>query len=68
ERPIDGVSSKLISEEYIKNEQKECYIFKSPSDAAVEIGNFLKSGDILITLGAGDIYKAGKLFLSGGVS
>ncbi|HOA07322.1 MAG TPA: UDP-N-acetylmuramate--L-alanine ligase [Spirochaetota bacterium] len=68
ERPIDGVSSKLISDEYSKNENKECRIFKSPSDAAMEIGSFLKNGDILITLGAGDIYKAGKFFLSGGVS
>lgn len=66
EKPVDGVSSVLIADEYEKNEGKKCRIFSSQSEAAAGIGSFLKPGDILLTLGAGDIYKAGRAFIAEG--
>lgn len=58
-----GISSETLQNE-IKKLGKECYYFKSFE----EIENFVKKncikGDLLITMGAGDIYKVGESLIN----
>jgi UDP-N-acetylmuramate-alanine ligase len=39
-------------------------VIKSPRDVAHEIINCLRSGDVVITMGAGDVTTAGPLILA----
>jgi UDP-N-acetylmuramate--alanine ligase len=64
ESPIEGVSAKLISEAVMKNDTRDVVIIPKFEDIAKTIVPFLKKGDIVLTLGAGDITKAGALILS----
>lgn len=60
EAPIDGINSEILAKEL---QHKHCvYIPKSQQNAS-EIQKYLKSGDIFLTLGAGDGWKLGTEFL-----
>lgn len=59
EDPIDGVSSKAFVE-CLKGRDVE-YVSGSMEEAAKEIFPMLKSGDMVITLGAGDVTRIGGL-------
>lgn len=59
EKPIKGVSSEMIAKQIKKNNWKKWESAKSIG----ELQNDLKSGDILLTLGAGDVWKIGEQFL-----
>ena len=56
EDPIDGVSSQKFA-----NELGAVYAGGTMEEAAKKIAPCLESGDMVITLGAGDITKIGKL-------
>lgn len=58
EAPIEGVSSALIADSVKKHESKEARIISRFEDIHEEVFSVLEEGDIVITLGAGDIYKA----------
>jgi len=64
EAPIDGVSSALIRDAVLRNEDREVTIISRFEDIPGTVIPRLKSGDILLTLGAGDITKAGPMILS----
>jgi len=58
EDPIEGVSPQTIVDEVLANEGKATAL--TPLSAAhLTIGNHLKEGDLLITLGAGNIHEVG---------
>lgn len=57
ESPIEGVSSELIREAIKKHEGREVEIIDSFEDIPGRVLDVLKEGDIIATLGAGDIYK-----------
>jgi len=61
EKPIPGVTSKLIYEEMKKLKSSVEYIGKGSKIDKIKEG--LKPGDILLTLGAGDVWKVGDEFL-----
>lgn len=63
ETPIDGVSSQLIVDAYKKHQSKDAVLIPKFEDISREILPSLKPGDVVLTLGAGDIYKAGKKIL-----
>ena len=63
EAPVDGVSSELIRDSVRKHDGREALIIHKIEDIPDAIVPNLNSGDIVLTLGAGDIYKAGKLIL-----
>jgi UDP-N-acetylmuramate--alanine ligase len=63
EAPIEGVSSELIRESILKHENRDVRIIKKFEDIPDEIVPTLKEGDVFLTLGAGDIYKAGRQVL-----
>ena len=65
EKDIYKVSSKALAEEIMrKHPEKEVYYF----DTLEEIADFVKEkaepNDLVITMGAGDIYKVGEMVLS----
>ncbi len=63
ERPIDGVSSALLADA-IRAKGKEVYYFSDRGSEKNDISGFveellrtLREGDVVLTLGAGDVYK-----------
>ena len=58
EDPIEGINSEKFVQAMNSNNAK--YISGSVDEAALKIAPELKSGDFVITLGAGDITKIGK--------
>jgi UDP-N-acetylmuramate--alanine ligase len=64
EKNIYKISSReLISE--IKKQQpaKEAYYFNSLEEIATFVGNNAQPGDVVITMGAGDIYKVAEMLM-----
>jgi UDP-N-acetylmuramate--alanine ligase len=58
EQPIEGVTSSLISEKM--REMKKPPRWEGPrSEAAAQLAQDLKDGDVVITIGAGDITRTG---------
>ncbi|MDA3813918.1 MAG: UDP-N-acetylmuramate--L-alanine ligase [Candidatus Cloacimonetes bacterium] len=64
EKPIPGVSGKLISDAAIQSGHKNVHYIKSNDEILKSIKEVTKPGDILITMGAGSIYKFGENFLN----
>ncbi len=63
EKPIDGVSSALLADA-IRAKGKEVYYFSDRGSEKNDISGFveellktLREGDVVLTLGAGDVYK-----------
>ena len=56
EIPIDGVSSKLIFNE-LKKKRSNCFYVPNLNDLEKKLDNLLKKNDLLITLGAGTIWR-----------
>jgi UDP-N-acetylmuramate--alanine ligase len=63
ESPIEGVSSRLICESIEKHENRKATLIGKFEDIPSSVLPHLKEGDIVLTLGAGDIYKAGPMIL-----
>ncbi len=62
EKPIPGITTKLILESIKKhNEDVEC--FPSNDTFQKRLMNVLRPGDVVVTLGAGDVWKKGKSLL-----
>lgn len=65
ERPIAGVSGKKFADE-IRNEhpEKEIYFAPAESDAVKKLLAIAKPGDMVLSLGAGDVYQINLQFLA----
>jgi len=55
EKPIKGITSKIIIEALNKNGKKAF-----PYPGSIDIAKNLKDNDILLTIGAGDVWKIGQ--------
>ncbi|MBN1499195.1 MAG: UDP-N-acetylmuramate--L-alanine ligase [Spirochaetes bacterium] len=64
EAPIEGVSSALIADAYETHQGKKAELADNLNDIIPMVCSELKKGDIVLTLGAGDIYKLGKDILN----
>ena len=60
EQPIPGISGELIFQEAKKMFPEKQIIYKRYDDLADYLRETVQSGDLVITLGAGDIWKKGK--------
>ncbi|UMZ74850.1 UDP-N-acetylmuramate--L-alanine ligase [Natranaerofaba carboxydovora] len=61
EEPIEGVSSDILADKIIKSESlstKEVLVMDDKDDIVKYLEDTVKPGDYVITMGAGDIYKA----------
>ena len=63
EAPIEGVSSRLIRDAIKKHEGRDAEIISGLKDIPGKILDIVREGDIVITLGAGDINKAAPMIL-----
>ena len=61
EEPIEGVNSDLIRRSILKHEGRDANIISKFENIPDYISKIVKKGDIVLTLGAGDIYKAGPM-------
>ncbi len=61
ELPIPGISGETIIEEVRAVEGDRIRLFSTPDKATAHlaVGNFLRPGDLLITLGAGNVHEIG---------
>jgi len=62
EKPIEGISGKLIADVAQKSGHKKVYFVKDRDLLPALIKNLTKPGDMIITLGAGDVWKVHKQF------
>ena len=67
EKPIPGVGSKNIYDEIKKKyPELEIYLVNDIVEAATKVKSVLKDGDLLLTLGAGNVWKVGEALLAQG--
>lgn len=64
EEPIKGVSSKKIGEGVRAHGHKFCEDVSDLAEGARRISSEIKAGDLVLTLGAGDVWKTGKNLLA----
>lgn len=64
EEPIPGVSGELVAEAAKKSGHKQVFYVPKTTDVATFLKKLLKKEDLVITLGAGDIYKVGTELLN----
>ncbi len=57
EKPIDGVTGKLIADAATQYGHKNVVYIPNKEDILNELKGMLKEGDVVITMGAGDIWK-----------
>lgn len=64
EKPIDGVSGKLIADEAIAFGNKNVFYIDKNEKLLEIVKKELKEGDLLLTMGAGNIWKFGEELIS----
>ncbi|MGM0506925.1 MAG: UDP-N-acetylmuramate--L-alanine ligase [Bacteroidota bacterium] len=63
EAPIEGVTGELIARKARETGHREVHYVAEKRDLPKEIQKHLRPGDLVITMGAGDIYKAAETFV-----
>jgi UDP-N-acetylmuramate--alanine ligase len=63
EAEIEGVTGQLLCEGIQAHGHKKAFFAGRIKDAVARLKKDLKSGDILLTLGAGDVWKVGEQLL-----
>ena len=63
EKPIEGVTGKLIADTAEKYGHKNVIYVEDKQHISEKLTEIVKHGDIIITMGAGDIYKSGDAFV-----
>ncbi len=65
EKPIPGISGKMIAEAAIQSGHHNVHYIESNEEIVPKMQSLVQDGDILITMGAGSIWKYGEDFLKG---
>jgi UDP-N-acetylmuramate--alanine ligase len=63
EEPIEGVTGKLIADTAKEYGHRDVYYVEDKTQLPEKLSEIVKDGDIVITMGAGDIYKYGEQFV-----
>lgn len=63
EKPIEGVTGKLISDTAKEYGHRDVHYIEDKTELPGKLSELVKDGDIVITMGAGDIYKYGEQFV-----
>src|SRR5699024_4681604 len=64
EEPIEGVTGKLIADAARKYGHRQVHYVKDKKALPAKLDELVQPGDIIITMGAGDIYRYGENFVS----
>jgi UDP-N-acetylmuramate--alanine ligase len=65
EKPIEGVDSSLIIESIKRHEDRDAVLVERFEDVVPMVLEEAREGDVVLTLGAGDIYRVGPMILEG---
>jgi UDP-N-acetylmuramate--alanine ligase len=65
EEPIAGITGQALAERIIAHGHKQVVFAEGIAAAAAQLKALLASGDLLLTLGAGDVWKVGSELLRG---
>jgi UDP-N-acetylmuramate--alanine ligase len=63
ETPLPGVTTGLLYEGLISQGQREVYYLRERAEVVPFLQRSLRANDILLTLGAGDVWQVGEAFL-----
>ena len=63
EKPIEGVTGKLIADTAVQYGHKNVVYLENKEEVTKTLKEISRSGDIIITMGAGDIYRFGEEFV-----
>ena len=63
ETPLPGVTTGLLYEDLISQGQREVYYVRERAEVVPFLRCYLCANDILLTLGAGDVWQVGEAFL-----
>jgi UDP-N-acetylmuramate--alanine ligase len=63
ETPLPGVTTGLLYEGLISQGQREVYYLRERAEVVPFLRRSLRANDILLTLGAGDVWQVGEAFL-----
>jgi UDP-N-acetylmuramate--alanine ligase len=63
EEPIEGVTGKLIADAAREYGHRQVYYLEDKEDLPNQLKEIVQPGDVVITMGAGDIYKYGETFI-----
>ncbi len=63
EEPIEGVTGKLIADVAKEYGHRKVHYVEDKNDLPVKLKDIVEPGDVVITMGAGDIYKYGEEFV-----
>ena len=63
EKPIEGVTGALIADTAKNYGHKDVHYVKDKNDLPEKLKEITSTGDIIITMGAGDIYRYGEKFV-----
>jgi UDP-N-acetylmuramate--alanine ligase len=64
EDPIEGINSEYLLEGIKGKGHRETRLFSQPAEVISCLQEILKAGDVLVTLGAGDVWKIGQELVS----
>jgi len=59
EEPLDGVTGQALGRQIAAHGHKQVVFADGIADAAEQLKSLLTPGDLLLTLGAGDVWKVG---------
>lgn len=65
EAPMPGVTSELIYTGLIEHGQREVYYLRERREVLPFLQRYVRANDIVLTLGAGDVWKIGEAFVHG---
>ena len=64
EEPMEGITGQLICDSMSKSDSKNIFYIPDINSVAVELEKIIQPNDMVITLGAGDIWKSGEELLA----
>ncbi len=63
EEPIEGVDGKLIADSAKEYGHRQVHYVENKQDLPEKLKEIVQAGDVIITMGAGDIYRYGEKFV-----
>ncbi|HEX6982872.1 MAG TPA: UDP-N-acetylmuramate--L-alanine ligase [Balneolaceae bacterium] len=63
EKPIEGVTGKLVADVAKEYGHRQVHYIEDKAALPAQLKEIIKPGDVVITMGAGDIYKYGEQFV-----
>jgi UDP-N-acetylmuramate--alanine ligase len=63
EKPIEGITSEALFEKIIEKGQCDAFYLSGREDILDKVGALVRKGDIILTLGAGDVWQLGERLL-----